>query len=299
MSVQQLRAFCTVANAGGVQQAAQLLNLSHSAVSVQIKQLEDRLQRDLFLKGRRPLQLAPFGHRYLAIAERVVREYDLALQPPTVDQTEGLVRIGFVSSTLQTLLPRVLTTLSAAFPHLRVEILSGLSGDLADMVKSGHLDFAFVSLPWMLDLDRRVVEVAKEPLRVIAPKSLAHAGAAFDLLRDHTYIGFSAKTWLGHQIAAMLSENSIVVDQRLELDSIEAIEALVQDGHGVSILPQRLFTRGFGSGVAALDFPVRAPYRSLGLVVGSDQGWISVRRALINVTGGPAEQDGIVEPSAG
>ena len=57
------------------------------------------------------------------------------------------------------------------------------------------------------------------------------------------YIAFNRRTWVGQHIAAKLQQRGIHVSESIEIDSLEAIENLVADGFGVSIVPRRLHAR--------------------------------------------------------
>lgn len=78
--------------------------------------------------------------------------------------------------------------------------------------------------------------VLDEPLVVIAPPGVPAATDA-DLLRSHPFIWFSRKTWAGQQIERRLLDRHIRVREAMEVDSLEAIAALVRHGLGVAIVP--------------------------------------------------------------
>jgi len=61
-----------------------------------------------------------------------------------------------------------------------------------------------------------------------------------ELLRSLPYIAFNKRTWVGQHIAARLQQRGIHIQASIEIDSLEAIENLVADGFGVSIVPLRL-----------------------------------------------------------
>lgn len=266
MNTTYLKTLLTIRDTGSFADAAAIMNLSHSAVSVQMRRLEERLGRDLFRKGRRPAQLTSFGNRFCEMAATVVADVDRLMRSTSEDSTEGLIRIGFVSTTLQTLLPIVLERLGQRFPQLHVNAVSGLSDELAARVENEELDFAFVSAPTEPTGNVRLIEYAREPLRVIAPLSIGNTPEPLDILVTRPFIGFARHTWLGAQIHASLRENGIRVNQIVELDSIDAIENLVARGVGVSVVPQRLFAEELGSKMKSLKFPVRNDHRILSLI---------------------------------
>jgi len=284
MSIPNLKTLLAIRDSGSFQGASKALNLSHSAVSVQMKQLEQRMDRDIFRKGKRPAQLTAFGNRFCTLAAPVVADYNRLMRSAGKDSTDGLVRIGFVSTTFQTVLPIVLDTLRISFPGLEVNAVSGMSDELAAKVEREELDFAFVSAPTQTTGNIRLIEYAAEPLHIIAPTDMEVPGNPLDLLKTKPFIGFAGSTWLGAQIHASLREIGLRVTQIVELDSIDAIESLVTKGVGVSVVPQRLFADPLGNKVQCLDFPVRNNQRVLSLIFHRDNDRRTILQKLVEIS---------------
>lgn len=274
-----------IRSSGSFLGASHTLNLSHSAVSVQMKRLEERLGRDLFRKGKRPAQLTSFGNKFCSLANPVVADYNWLMRSSGEDSTEGLVRIGFVSTTLQTLLPIVLETLRATYPGLEVKAVSGLSDELAATVESEDLDFAFVSVPTETTGNIQLIEYARESLHIVAPKGMPVPDNPLDLIANRPFIGFADDSWLGAQIQSALRELGVRVKQIVELDSIDAIENLVSKGVGVSVVPQRLFAEALGDRMQCLDFPVRNNIRILSLIFHRENDRRTILRKLVEISG--------------
>lgn len=285
MSIHSLKTLLTIRATGSFLKASMALNLSHSAVSVQMKQLEQRLGRDLFRKGKRPAQFTSFGNKFCALAGPVVSDFDRLMRGTREDSTEGMVRIGFVSTTLRTLLPIVLETLRTIFPGLEVKAVSGLSGELAAKVESEDLDFAFVSAPTETTGNIRLIEYARESLHIVTPKGLPVPDNPLELLVNRPFIGFSDISWLGAQIQSSLRELGVRVNQIVELDSIDAIENLVSEGAGVSVVPQRLFAEDLGNKMQCLDFPARNNTRILSLISHRENDRRTILRKLVEISG--------------
>ncbi len=285
MNTAYLKTLLAIRETGSFLQASALRNLSHSAVSVQMKRLEQQLGQELFHKGKRPAQLTSFGARFCEAAVGVVADVDRLMRLSTTDSTEGLVRIGFVSTTLQTLLPVVLERLGRQFPRLRVNAVSGLSDDLAARVEAETLDFAFVSAPTGPSGNLRVIEYAREPLRIIAPPDAPEPPDPMHILAERGFIGFSGHTWLGAQIRAALRESGVRVNQIVELDSIDAIENLVARGVGVSVVPQRLFAEDLSTRMKCLAFAAQNNERVLSLITHRENDRTTILQAIIDITG--------------
>jgi DNA-binding transcriptional LysR family regulator len=89
-----LRSFVTVADVGGVTKAAGYLNLTQSAVSMQLKRLEEGLNLGLFARAARKLTLTPEGEQLLVFARKMLALNDEALARLTSSTYEGEIRLG-------------------------------------------------------------------------------------------------------------------------------------------------------------------------------------------------------------
>lgn len=135
-----LRAFVAVTETGGFGAAAKLLNRTQSAVSLQIKRLEDRLGATLFDRTSRSVKLTADGARLLPYARRLLDLEDEA-QAQLTGTVEGeRIRFGLTEEHAAAHLPALLSRLRAAHPETRVEIVCAISSDLVDLFQEGRLD---------------------------------------------------------------------------------------------------------------------------------------------------------------
>jgi DNA-binding transcriptional LysR family regulator len=155
-----LRAFLAVADEGGFTRAAHILNRTQSAVSMQIRRLEDLLGTKL-IADRKKATLTTAGERVLEHARRIVALNDEVMGRAKGVDITGRVRIGTPDDYIAFFLPPVLRRLSVTHPQVEIEVRSSLSADLIQQVDKGHIDFALVTrLP---GLDGGVT-IRREPL---------------------------------------------------------------------------------------------------------------------------------------
>ncbi len=263
MQTAHLHTILAIHSAGSFTAAADLVHLSHSAISIQMKQLEQQLGAPLFIKGRRPATLTPLGEEVVEKARDIIERLDALKTLANADDWGGKVNLGFIPTTLQTLLPVVLERLRSDFPDLQVTVRSGLSGQLAEAVEKHELDFAFLSAPVTAHPMVRLHEIGSEPLFLITEKSYKSRAKEADILRQNPYIAFSRDTWLGEQIASHLTQRGLLIEPAIELDSIDAIEHLVTRGFGVSIVPQRLLATPLQDALRCLPLTAPAPVRRI------------------------------------
>ena len=239
MNFRQLRTLTTILEHGSFAAAADHIGLSHAAVSVQMNQLESTLSAELFDRRSRPVTLTADGVRVAQLAGEVLDKVENLMLEASGTQMSGAVSIGFIPTCVHHLLPRVLDAIRKDFPDLQVSVKSGLSSELAAAVVRRELDFALVTTPLAEIPELDITPIASEPFYVIGPAGTSVESDA-NLLRSLPYIAFNKRTWVGQHIAAKLQQRGIHIQASIEIDSLEAIENLVADGFGVSIVPLRL-----------------------------------------------------------
>ena len=137
-----LRSFLAVARHGNVTRGAEALNRTQSAVSIQIKRLEERLAVPLFRREARGVSLTEAGERLRLAAERIVGDLDRTLRTFRDDPIGGLVRIGIPDEYGSDVLPTILANFTARFPAVEVFVQCGLSANFPEIVARGDLDLA-------------------------------------------------------------------------------------------------------------------------------------------------------------
>jgi DNA-binding transcriptional LysR family regulator len=127
LDLSALRSFVTVADVGGVTRAAGYLNLTQSAVSMQIKRLEDSLGLSLFLRAARKLALSPEGEQLLSYGRRLIALNDEALALLTSASCEGEIRLGVPHDVVYPAIPGILKRMAQAYPRVRVNLVSSFT----------------------------------------------------------------------------------------------------------------------------------------------------------------------------
>ena len=122
-----LRTFLTVARYGNVTRGAQALNRTQSAVSIQIKRLEEMLAASVFRRGPRGVTLTEAGHRLRQAAEPIVNDLDQTMRMFRSDPIGGLVRVGIPDEYGSDVLPTILADFIARFPAVEVFVQCGFS----------------------------------------------------------------------------------------------------------------------------------------------------------------------------
>ena len=160
-----LRSFVQGVELGSFARAAERLNRSTSAVSAQLKRLEEQAGRPLLRKSGRGMALTETGEVMLGYARRLLELNDEAAAAVRGVELAGRVRLGLQEDFGETLLPEVLGRFARAHPKLRIEARIARNAELLDGVNHGKLDLA---LAWEGDGSSPHVErMARLPLRWI------------------------------------------------------------------------------------------------------------------------------------
>lgn len=135
-----LRSFVTVAETGGVTKAAGFLHVTQSAVSMQLKRLEDALGLALLDRSARSVSLTAAGEQLLSYARRLLDLNDEVFLRLTDQQYEGEIVLGVPNDIVYPAIPQVLQRFNAEFPRVRVTLQSSYTRKLKELYGRGHCD---------------------------------------------------------------------------------------------------------------------------------------------------------------
>jgi DNA-binding transcriptional LysR family regulator len=135
-----LRSFVAVADSGGVTRAAGVLHLTQSAVSMQLKRLEESLDIELLDRSGRGVALTAAGEQLLAYARRMLELNDEVVTRMTANEYEGELTLGVPHDIIYPYLPPVLRRFAADFPRMRLKLISEPTRRLTEMFGRGEVD---------------------------------------------------------------------------------------------------------------------------------------------------------------
>ena len=135
-----LRSFVAIADAGGVTRAAGFLNLTQSAVSMQIKRLEDMLQVEVLDRSGRKVGLTAAGEQLLGYARKMLSLNDEAFGRLTHNSFEGEIVLGVPHDIVYPNIPQVLQRFARDYPKMKVTLLSSFTRSLLEQFGRGECD---------------------------------------------------------------------------------------------------------------------------------------------------------------
>ena len=265
MLIRHLETFVAIVETGSFHAAAAKMNITQSAVSMQIKNLEAHLKIELFERSVRPPRLSNSGRLALDNARQIVALYgELKRASPVSSQMTGSINIGTVPGA-SFLLPEAIKTLVKTYRQLKLRVTSNLKYELTDKIINGKLDTALLTLDGELDPGLVARHILTEPLVVLAP--LEQSGKSdTELLTHNSYISFNRKASVSGMIEAELQRLRLEVDVLMELDTIETLHTMILEGLGVCILPLSSVRPYFKDKLYMVPFSPNKIRRTIGLI---------------------------------
>lgn len=282
MTIRLLRTLVAVADTKTFSAAADVVHVTHAAVSQQMQALEADLGVALFNRTTRTPEMTPLGLQIVARARKLIADYDNLVPSVLSDGgLSGVVQLGALGTTLTGLTPKAMAVLKARFPQVGLHIRPGLTGPLLADIERGTLDAAIVTKPHLMPLNIRFRALVDEPLQLIAAVEEADDDP-IRLLRTRPFIRFNRNAVLGTLIDNWIVSNRITVLETMELDSAEAISSMVHANLGVSIVPDLAVKPQGGVPIKRIGLGRVAPVRTLGIVYHKDQFKTQVIEELYN-----------------
>ena len=254
MDLDDLLIFCTVVREGGVNRAATRLHRVPSNVTTRIKQLEARLDVRLFRRQGRELALTEPGRKLLQHAERLLHMADMAERDIRSSALAGVLKLGSLESAAGARLPPIFSKYHENYPDIRLELRTGTTSVMLDLLGRYEIEAAFVSEPFESGKFHST-PIFEEELVLITARSAPPPSSAADL-EAATLVAFPHGCSYRRRLTDWLSAAGAAPTRVLELGSYHAIIACVAAGSGVAIVPaQVLDSAAMGSAVERHRLP--------------------------------------------
>jgi len=236
--LRELKTFLAVARHGTFAAAGLHIGLTQSAVSAQIRNLEQALGIRLFDRTGRQATLNPAGLRAVPMAQEMLAIFSRMGESEDVSEFRGELKIGAVATAQTGLLPQALLRLRQQAPGLEPKLVPGVSLNLLSQVDAGEVDLAImIKPPFDLPKELSATVIRREPFVLIVPLQI-EGDDPLQLLADQPQVRYDRNSFGGRLVTRFLREQRIEVEVALELDELEAIVKMVESGLGVSLLPK-------------------------------------------------------------
>lgn len=265
MKMQLLATLSAVVQQGSFAQAAEQVNLTPSAVSLQMKQLEQYFGQPLFDRSARNARPTAFAIQLAAVVERSLAELE-ALRHASGAAPAGNVRLGITESAMTTLLPQAFAQLQDKAPGIALQIDRGTTPDLLQSLKAGRVDAALVVRPLSGGSSRLLwTPLLREEFVLVVPAGMAH-GTVRQILSQSPWIRLQRSVVAGQMAARYVNQLLPQRQPLLDVPGIDAIVAMVAAGLGVSVLPRIRYQLRDAYGVREMALGRGAPVRQICMV---------------------------------
>ena len=240
LDLKRLSSFVQVARSGGFSAAALVLDAPQPALSRQIRLLETQLGIDLFNRTGRGVSLTHAGRLLLDRAERLLREaQDTEDELRAVSAAAaGSAVVGMPPTVGRVLTVPLMRLFADQHPQVKIRVVEGLSGDMADWLRSGRVDVAI-----LFDAPRAATVIAEpvveERLVVLGiPGSLPGRAVRMSALESLPLVLPSPKHSLRRLVAEACSRQGFRGRVTLEVDSLHAMVEAARQGLGLTVAPR-------------------------------------------------------------
>jgi len=238
LDLKALEIFRAVAVEGGVSKAAVKLNRVQSNISTRIKQLEQQLDKKLFLRQGRGLTLTPDGQVLLSYTERLLQLSMEASEALNRGKPKGVFRIGSMESAAAVRLPEILSRYHQLYPEVEIELITDTAGALMDRLLNYDIEIAFVAEPVSFDAIN-TQPVFEEKLMLVAPLSFPPLKNTNEI-SGRTVVAFETGCAYRRYLEEWLLDSGIVPGGTIAVDSNLALLACVSAGTGFAVVPQSI-----------------------------------------------------------
>lgn len=244
VSYRHLSAFLEVARHGSFTHAAEHLHVTQSTLTATIKQLEAQIALQLFDRTTRRVSLTREGERFYPVAERLVSDFDTAINDlrASAQQQRGQVGIAASPSVLHSLLPTVIQSYRQAFPNIGISLKEEGASGIEENVMNNLVDFgiggnrsAHPELSYHPILQDRygVVMIEDDPLTAVNEIKWSE-------IKTRSLLLLSAENGIRIQLEQGIKNKKLPLsldNVMIEASTPATLAALIQKGVGISILP--------------------------------------------------------------
>lgn len=263
-NLQKYMAFLKTVEYGSFTKAAEVLHYSQSGISRMISDLEREWNLSVLERGRSGVRLTSDGMKLLPFVQSICLEYqNLQAQVDELGGLQsGLIRIGTISSIATHWLPAVIKDFQKDYPNIEYELLLGGYSEIENWILSGRVDCGFLLLPAAPELES--VQLMRDELMVILPVDHPLADCErfpLEALADEPFMLLEKGE--KSEVSDILCQRGIAPKILFTTGDDYAIMSMVENGIGISILPELILQR---SPYHIVKKPLDKPaYRDIGL----------------------------------
>ncbi|GKH49741.1 LysR family transcriptional regulator [Eubacteriales bacterium] len=242
MELKNVHTFLRAAELHNFSRVAQELGYAPSTVTIQIQQLEQELGFQLFERIGKRVSLTPMGKQFAGYANEMMRiSYQIKMIGMNPEQITGTLRVGVLESLMDVRLARILPNYCALYPHSSLSVKTGNGGELSLLLRQNDLDLIYI-------LDNKISDPEfispyshpEELVFVTYPghRLVSRTHVELEEILSESLILTERTGLYRKRLAEVAAMRNLTIDPMIEIDNVAVIIQLLQQGHGVSFLPE-------------------------------------------------------------
>ena len=289
MHIETLKTFCDLIETGSFSKAAALNFVSQSAVSQQVKSLEQRFEARLIERGqRRAVAPTEAGKIFYSECKEILERFRALEERMRVKSAAiaGSVKVATVYSIGLHELPPYVKRFIKAHPQVKVHVEYSRTDKVYEACLNNTIDFGIVALP-LKRPNIAVIPLRDDKLVVVCnpEHKLARRGrVSVAALAGADFIAFERDIPTRKTIDRILKQRKVAVNYVMEFDNIETIKRSVEVGVGISILPETAVANEVrNKQLVALNFAEGVFTRPVGIIHRKGKVFSAAAREFINM----------------
>lgn len=257
MNTRRLEAFLAIVRCGSFASASEQLNMTQSAISLRIRELESELGIEIFDRSRRKAVLTAEGRSLVPYAMAVIAAVnDLRYALGSEASVSGSVRLGVTELVAVTWLPRLVHALQQRFPRLQLQLKVGLANHLVEQTLSGMIDIALTP-GTRFEAELESVALGAVAFQWVAAPSLLGPKWSWDLSAPNSppVLLFAEDSFINSVADAWFRQHGITPRRIDTCNSMNVLAALTAAGLGISLLPTFCYSAELEQGSLQLVDP--------------------------------------------
>jgi len=242
MQIESLKMFCDLAETESFTKAAQISNVTQSAVSQQISSLERTFKSLLIERSKKKFRLTREGQALYEYSKQIIQTYESlhSKLQELKDIISGMIRVATIYSIGLHDLPPYIKKFMKSYPTVNVHVEYRRANQVYDDVLSNVVDLGLVAYP-VKDSKLEIIPLRKEPLVLICHPQHPFAKqktVKLKALAGQKFIGFEPDIPTRKALDKILKEYGVDAPHIMEFDNIETVKRAVEIDAGISIVPQ-------------------------------------------------------------
>jgi len=286
-TIKQLRSFVTVVDSGNFAEACILMHLSQPALSIAIKNLEQRVGGKLLIRSTKISVLTPEGKKFYPTAKLLLNDWDNAFSDlnDLFTLKRGKVELATMPSFGSSLLPAYIKLFRDKHPNINIRIHDVIAEDTIAMVRAGRVEIAVTFDPGECD-DLSFYPLFSDNFIVALPENhrlLTSKDISWKSLAQYPFIALQKPSSIRELIDKTITANNIYLNIEFETNQLATIGKMISEQLGVSIMPSLCKPQLQSQGVVCR--PLKSPLvsRRVGIVTKKRIPLSSTAQALVDI----------------